>query len=456
MIAAEKKKLDDEKQALEDSRKALEDEQTKLQEEQEAAAAGAGGGEEGAQPDGGADGADDGAGGGGVEEPLEQAGEEGDGGVGAEPDGEADEAAALAAEAAEAAAAEMAEAEAVLAAAEAEAAGAGKADATQGTKTEEDLAKERMAQWIPNADRQTGEELEGVEEQPEEAPTDDPDQFFRADGGSGGGAGGGNGGDGGGDRAAEEVEEGAEGGAAAAGAVEQQPTTALGKAQLLLSKLLGALWGGSARGKGSAGSTRAATSLDADIAALGALSFLWLRKGVIDWQSGFGGGGVTTLFGPCSRLPATSPASPSPAATLLQLPPSATTFSPSLPHLTFPSPSPLTLRADAKLAALQTKRPLPDPPYPSIPCPLHPPPTRHEHADAKLAALEKKLAPVRTRASDVRSSVQGLESEAADLAKKLGGSYGAGDVFVALVDRCFEAKVGGWGSGWLGRFELPL
>ena len=33
--------------------------------------------------------------------------------------------------------------------------------------------------------------------------------------------------------------------------------------------------------------------------------------------------------------------------------------------------------------------------------------------------------------------------EQKDLAAKLGGSYGEGDVFVSLVDRCFEAKARG-------------
>jgi hypothetical protein len=78
-------------------------------------------------------------------------------------------------------------------------------------------------------------------------------------------------------------------------------------------------------------------------------------------------------------------------------------------------------------------------------------------AEAKIAALDAKLSPARAAFSDARTKLSELESEQADLDKKLVGSYGEDDVFVALVDRCFEAKVRLRQSGRLlrgGGFEL--
>lgn len=61
--------------------------------------------------------------------------------------------------------------------------------------------------------------------------------------------------------------------------------------------------------------------------------------------------------------------------------------------------------------------------------------------DSEISALETKLSPARTKASDARSTLNELEREQRNLQQKLDGSYGESDVFVALVDRCFEAKV---------------
>ena len=83
----------------------------------------------------------------------------------------------------------------------------------------------------------------------------------------------------------------------------------------------------------------------------------------------------------------------------------------------------------------------PHPCFPTLPCPA----PLHQHpvspAEAKIAALDAKLSPARTAFSDARTKLNELESELSDIDKKLVGSYGEDDVFVALVDRCFEAKV---------------
>ena len=48
---------------------------------------------------------------------------------------------------------------------------------------------------------------------------------------------------------------------------------------------------------------------------------------------------------------------------------------------------------------------------------------------------------MRTRATEARTSLHDLEKEAAELGTKLGGSYGKGDAFVSMADRCFETSV---------------
>ncbi len=50
--------------------------------------------------------------------------------------------------------------------------------------------------------------------------------------------------------------------------------------------------------------------------------------------------------------------------------------------------------------------------------------------------------PARTKANEARQKLNDLQDEQRKLQAKLDGSYGEGDAFVALVDRCFEVKVG--------------
>lgn len=81
-------------------------------------------------------------------------------------------------------------------------------------------------------------------------------------------------------------------------------------------------------------------------------------------------------------------------------------------------------------------------------------------AEAQLQALSKRLDPVRTKANEARQKLSELEKEQKGLEGKLGGSYGEADAYVALVDRCFEAKVGwvvwrvGGGRLWLWLWRL--
>lgn len=62
-------------------------------------------------------------------------------------------------------------------------------------------------------------------------------------------------------------------------------------------------------------------------------------------------------------------------------------------------------------------------------------------ADAEISALKTRLDPARTKANEARQKLNDLEQEQRKLQAKLDGSYGEGDAFVALVDRCFDAKV---------------
>lgn len=49
-----------------------------------------------------------------------------------------------------------------------------------------------------------------------------------------------------------------------------------------------------------------------------------------------------------------------------------------------------------------------------------------------------------------------LEREQGDLATKLGAAYGSGDVFVALVDKCYEAKVRRFYLEWNDGFLMVM
>jgi hypothetical protein len=67
----------------------------------------------------------------------------------------------------------------------------------------------------------------------------------------------------------------------------------------------------------------------------------------------------------------------------------------------------------------------------------------HFPAEAELEALNKRLNPARTRATDARTKLNELEAEERKLQGQLEGAYGADDAFVALVGRCFDAQVRG-------------
>ncbi|PRW59454.1 glucosidase 2 subunit beta [Chlorella sorokiniana] len=273
---AEKSKLEEEQKALRDQKTELEDKKAKLEQPQQGgdAAAVADGAAEGAAADAAA--ADAAAAEETEEERAAQEAAEVEAAVAA-ADAEAEAEARAAQDAADAAAAAAAEADAAAAAT----ADGGAAGAAEGAaKSEEELAKERMAQWIPGAkDGNAGEEAAAAGE--EQAPAEDADQIFREEGDSGANAAAGSGDAGAGGQPgaageedwAEPAEDGSEAGAgggaeAAEGegeAGEQPPTTAFGKARLLVTRVVQALLHPKA-----AAASGALARLDADIAALDA------------------------------------------------------------------------------------------------------------------------------------------------------------------------------------------